>query len=202
MNHYRIDRNAPIDLLNRIDALLNQTNEITDKCPFDLAIRRLSGSGCTIGSLVRAILDQIIVPISKDQGIGLKQYYFDTQDVNQLVEEYFKGDEEFLTVLDVAALLGVKQQVAAFWIDRGFISAEIKIHQHHRHRKVLKSSIKEFQTQYITAVELARQMDTSPRKIVSLVRDRDILPVTGKLVDGGRQYLFLRREVIEILQTP
>lgn len=96
-------------------------------------------------------------------------------------------------------MLGVKQQVAAFWIDRGFISAEIKIHQHHRHRKVLKSSIEEFQTQYVTAVELACQMDTSPRKVVSLLGDRDILPISGKAIDGGRQYLFLRKEVTAVL---
>ena len=189
-----IDRNAPVELLNRIDVLLNKTKKITDRCSFDLAIRRLSGSGCSIGGFVSIILDKTIVPVCKIQGTGLKQYCFDTQDVDRLVEEYYRKDEEVLTVLDIAILLGVKQQVAAFWIDRGFIEAEIKIHQHHRHRKVLKSSIKEFQTQYVTAVELARQMDTSPRKVVSLLGDRNILPVTGKLVDGGRQYLFLRRE--------
>jgi hypothetical protein len=194
-----IDRNAPVELLNRIDVLLNKTKEITDRCSFDLAIRRLSGSGCTIGSLVRAILDKTIVPINKDQGIGLKQYCFDIQDVDRLVEEYFKEDEEILTVLDVATLLGVKQQVAAFWIDRGFILAAIEIHKHYRHRKVLKSSLEKFQAQYVTAVELACQIDTSPRKVVSLLEERNILPVTGKAIDGGRQYLFLREEVKAIL---
>ena len=82
---------------------------ITDKCSFDLAIRRLSGSGCTIGSLVRSILDKTIVPISKDKGIGLKQYCFDVRDVDQLMEKHFKGDEEILTVLDVAIVLRIKQ---------------------------------------------------------------------------------------------
>ena len=194
-----IDRNAPVEVLNRIDALLNETNKITDKCSFDLAIRRLSGSGCTIGRFVRAILDKTIVPISKDKETGLKQYYFDAQEVARLVGEYYKRDEEILTVLEVATLLGIKQQVAAFWIDRCFISAEIKVHKHHRHRKVLRSSIEEFQSQYVTAVELASQMDTSSRKIVSLLRDRNIFPVTGKSVDGGRQYLFLRKEAVAAL---
>ncbi len=193
-----INRNAPVELLNHIDTLLNETinNEITNKCSFDLAIRRLSGSGCTIGSLVEAILDKTIVPISKDKGIGLKQYCFDVRDVNRLVEEYFKGDEEILTVLDVAILLGVKQQVAAFWIDRGFIEAEIEIHQHHRHRKVLKSSIAKFHTQYVTAVELACQIHTSPRKVISLLNEKNVFPISGKQVDGGRQYLFLKQQVV------
>ena len=193
-----INRNAPVELLNHIDTLLNETinNEITDKCSFDLAIRRLSGSGCTIGSLVEAILDKTIVPISKDKGIGLKQYCFDVRDVNRLVEEYFKGDEEILTVLDVAILLGVKQQVAAFWIDHGFIEAEIEIHQHHRHRKVLKSSIAKFHTQYVTAVALACQIHTSPRKVISLLNEKNVFPISGKQVDGGRQYLFLKQQVV------
>ncbi|MGK7937411.1 MAG: hypothetical protein AB4206_16710, partial [Xenococcaceae cyanobacterium] len=196
-----IHSDAPVELLNSIDALLKETidREKTDKCSFDLAIRRLSGSGCTIGRFVSTILDKTIVPVSKDKGIGLKQYCFDVQDVNRLVKEYFKGDEDILNVLEVATLLGIKQQVAAFWIDRGFIQAEIEIHQHYHHRKVLRSSIEEFQAKYVTAVELASQLDTSSRKIVGLLRDRKILPVTGKSIDGGRQYLFVRGKVMAIL---
>jgi hypothetical protein len=193
---WSIDRDVPLELLNRIDGLLKKTTDRgqRDKCSFDLAIRRLSGSGCSIGRFVRAILDKTIVPVGKIQKTGLKQYCFDTQDIDRLVEEYYRKDEEVLTVLDIAILLGVKQQVAAFWIDRGFIAAEIKPGKH-RHRKVLKASIEEFCSQYVTAVELARQMDTSPRKVVSLLSDCNIFPVTGKEIDDGRQYLFLRKEV-------
>ena len=192
-----INHNAPVNLLNRINALINKTTDkkITDKCSFDLAIRRLSGSGCSTGRLVGAILDRTIVPVCKNEGVGLKQYCFDTQDVDRLVNEYYKNDEEVLNVLDIAIWLGVKQQVAAFWIDRGFISAEIKIHQHHRHRKVLRSSIEEFQARYVTAVELACQFNTSSRKVLSLLKEQNIFPVSGKSVDGGRQYLFLKHEV-------
>lgn len=196
-----IYHDAPVELLKCIDSLLKETTNKRkiDKCSFNLAIRKLSGSRCTIGRFVRAILDKTIVPVCKSKGTGLKQYCFDVRDVDRLVEEYFKGDKEVLTVLDIAILLGVKQQVAAFWIDRGFIDAEIKIHKHHRHRKVLKSSIEKFRTQYVTAVELARQMNTSPRKVVSLLGDRNIFPVSGKAIDGGRQYLFLRKEVTAVL---
>ncbi|MEM7593141.1 MAG: hypothetical protein AAF383_16780 [Cyanobacteria bacterium P01_A01_bin.83] len=101
--------------------------------------------------------------------------------------------------MDVATLLGVKQQVAAFWIDRGFISAEIKVHQHHCHRKVLRSSIEEFQTKYVTAVELACQMNTSSRKVISLLKEKNVFPISGKQVDGGRQYLFLKHQVVIFL---
>ncbi|MEM9510909.1 MAG: hypothetical protein AAGA16_25115, partial [Cyanobacteria bacterium P01_E01_bin.35] len=193
-----IDRHAPVELLNSIDVLLSEViDEVTtDKCSFDLAIRRLSGSGCSMGRFVSGILDKTIVPVCKSKGTGLKQYHFDTQDVDRLVVEYFKKDENVLSVLDVAILLGVKQQVAAFWIDRGFISAETKVHKHHRHRKVMRSSIKEFQAKYVTAVELASQMNTSPRKIISVLKKQNIFPISGKLVDGGRQYLFWKKEVV------
>ena len=186
-----INDNAPINLLNRIDALLNKTtnNETTDKYSFDLTIRRLSGSGCMIGHFVNTILNKTVVPVCKSKEIGLQQYYFNAKHVDRLVEKYFKKDE------DVAIVLGVKQQVAAFWIDRGFISADIKVHQYHHHRKVLRSSIAEFQAQYITAVELAQRMNTSSRKVISLLKEQNIFPVSGKLVDSGRQYLFSRKEV-------
>ena len=92
--------------------------------------------------------------------------------------------------------MGRTEFVAAFWIDRGFISAEIKVHQRYRHRKVLRSSIEEFQAKYVTAVELAGQTNTSPRKIISVLREQNIFPISGKLVDGGRQYLFWKKKVL------
>jgi hypothetical protein len=195
-----IHRDAPLELLNRIDGLLKETTNIgkIDECSFNLAIRRLTGSGCSIGRFVSAILEKTIVPACKTQGTGVKQYCFDTQDIDRLVEEYYRKDEQVLNVSDIAILLGVKQQVAAFWIDRGFISAEIKPGKH-RNRKVLKASIEEFGNQYVTAVELACQIDTSPKRVVCLLSDRNIFPVTGKEIDGGRQYLFLRREVTAAL---
>jgi hypothetical protein len=63
----------------------------------------------------------------------------------------------------------------------------------------LKASIEEFRLKYFTAVELARQIDTSPKKVICLLREQNIFPVTGKEIDGGRQYLFLRREVTAAL---
>jgi hypothetical protein len=195
-----IRRDAPNELLSRIDALVNEITDIgrMDECSFDLAIRRLSGSGCSIGRLVRAILDSTIVPVCKIQGIGLKQYCFNSQDIDLLLEDYYMKDEQVLNVSDIAILLGVKQQVAAFWIDRGFIPAETKVGKH-RHRQVLKASIKEFRLKYFTAVELARQIDTSPKKVICLLREQNIFPVTGKEIDGGRQYLFLRGEATAAL---
>ena len=95
--------------------------------------------------------------------------------------------------------MGRTEFVAAFWIDHGFIEAEIKVHQHHCHRKVLRSSIEEFQAKYVTAVELASQLGTSSRKIINLLSDRNVIPVSGKSIDCGRQYLFLIREVNLVL---
>ena len=55
-----IDRNAPVELIDRMDGLLKEkaNKRKIDKCSFNLAIRRLSGSGCTIGRFVSAILDK------------------------------------------------------------------------------------------------------------------------------------------------
>ncbi len=45
-----IDRDAPVKLLSRIDELLEKMADtgMFDECSFDLAIRKLSGSGCSI----------------------------------------------------------------------------------------------------------------------------------------------------------
>lgn len=80
-----IYQDAPLELLTQLDTLLKKTTDRgqRDKCSFILAIRRLSGSGCTIGRFVSAILDKKIVPVSKDRGTGLKQYYLDVRDVDR-----------------------------------------------------------------------------------------------------------------------
>lgn len=109
-----------------------------------------------------------------------------------MVGEYYAKDEQFLNVLDISTLLGVKQQVAAFWIDQGFIPAETKVGKH-THRQVLKASIEEFRLNYVTATELADRIGSSPKKVVCLLNRENIFPVTGKSIDGGRQYLFLRK---------
>ena len=88
-----IRRDAPIELLNHMDALVTEIAGIAiDECSFDLVIRRLSGSGCSIGVLVRAILDGKLIPSHKIQGTGLKQYCFDTKDIDRLVGEYYAKD--------------------------------------------------------------------------------------------------------------
>ena len=196
-----IYRDAPVELLSQIDSFVKEIAGmgITDECSFDLVIRKLSGSGCSIGLLVRAILNDKLVPSHKIQGTGLKQYCFNTKDIDRLVGEYYVKDEQFLNVLDIAALLGVKQQVAAFWIDRGFIPAETKVGKH-RHRQVLRTSIEEFCLKYVTAAELARSIGSSPRNVICLLGKQNILPVTGKNIDGGRQYLFLRMDATAALK--
>lgn len=55
----------------------------------------------------------------------------------------------------------------------------------------------ESKIQYVTAIELALQIDTSPRKVVSLLRKEKVFPISGKSVDSGRQYLFVKQEAEE-----
>ena len=62
----------------------------------------------------------------------------------------------------------------------------------------LRSSIEEFQAKYVTAVELASQLGTSSRKVVSLLRDRNT-HLTSQSIDERRQYLFIRREAVAAL---
>jgi hypothetical protein len=80
----------------------------------------------------------LFVAAGKNKSFGSQKRHID-----RLLGDYYTKDGQVLNVLDIAILLGVKQQVAAFWLDRGFIAAETRVGKHIR-RQVLKASIEEF----------------------------------------------------------
>jgi hypothetical protein len=99
-----------------------------------------------------------------------------------------------ISVQELAKRLQVKQEVA-YHLVRSHI-----IHVNNRGRLgdfVAEDEIARFRQQYVWARELAQIANTSPKKIVAVLRSTGLQAVVGPDVDGCRQYLYSRRDVTQ-----
>lgn len=187
-------------LLERLSSQVELNQPSGKSVSFFTALRKLSGLAYTTGRLVRLILDGAVRPCEEVEELGLKRYRFLESALDSLIKQSIEAQkEEFLTVLDVARLLEVKQEVAAFWIDKGLIPCEKKIGPERSKRRVSNTSLRLFEENYISAAKLSKILKTSPKKVVQKLMSKNINPITGPQIDGGRQYLFLRSDTIAVL---
>ncbi|XGW00705.1 MAG: hypothetical protein ACAF41_02410 [Leptolyngbya sp. BL-A-14] len=182
--------------LQQVEALSNSISDATQPIiSFSDAIRRTSGLGYTAGKLMRLVLDREVKVFQDSFKNGLDKYYFLDDEVNELIQKVTLAKKDVhLTVVDIANLLGVKQEVVRFWIDKKFIKCKQVLEGKHRRRQILEDDLKAFQLNYVSAVELAIALKTSPKKVVQLLAELQVTPITGPNIDGGRQYLFQRRD--------
>lgn len=198
-----VDAKSIVDLLAQLDSQVKLvTAQSTSRILFPTALRKLTGLGYTTGRLVRLILDGGVHPCSKDSELGLNRYVFLEKDIEQLIQQSVNASKEnFITVVDVAKMLGVKQGVAAFWMDKGLIACEREVGKKRCKRKVPRRSINLFKETFISAVDISKLMNTSPKHSVEILMSQNVMPATGPRVDGGRQYLFRRDDITPFLKT-
>jgi hypothetical protein len=95
-----------------------------------------------------------------------------------------------VSVDTAAKQLGLKQQVAYGLVKNQLLPATYDERKGYR---VSQAQITEFESNYVSLVELARQQRTSPRKLLQAITER---PVTGPTVDGSRQYYYRRSDLV------
>ncbi len=100
-----------------------------------------------------------------------------------------------LTIPQAAEKLGLKQEVAYAFVNSGYIGSDMD--QDTKRRIVTQEAINVFQETYILGRELADKYKVSPKSLASLLRLAGIIPVSGPRVDGSRQYLYRKEEVLE-----
>lgn len=99
-----------------------------------------------------------------------------------------------ISVQELAKRLQVKQEVA-YHLVRSHI---IQVNNRGRLGDfVAEDEIARFRERYVWARELAQNANTSPKKMVSVLRSTGLQAVVGPDVDGCRQYLYSRRDVTQ-----
>lgn len=200
---WKITRDEVLSLNARIEKTIRPTpHDSKDQLiGFNVALRLFSRLGASLTQFLQAILDKQIVPCgaTPSRGIALSRLRFDKQTILKYVQSRMdqrKRDALFLK--EAATELGIVEDTAYFLRDKGILKVEINRPGLHRGSLITRTAIEEFKSNYASAGELARTLNTSPNRILELLASKKVYPITGPSLDGCYQYLFRRSDVQSI----
>jgi len=171
----------------------------THLASFDAALRTLTSLGLTLGDLVKTITShRLIVRMRDCTKTGLKQCMFDKVDVESYVAKNSLVGPDFLTLPEVTLSLKLKEQVVYDLANQRILSTQLKRGRGRTLLTVHVNDLRKFTQLYVPGAALARKLKTSPRSMMQQLAKRNINPVTGPRVDGGRQYFYLVEQVRDI----
>lgn len=139
--------------------------------------------------LVRAILEGRLSGRTSEQPAALGEVLLNAEAARSWVRDW-RAPTGNLAVGEVAASLGVKEEVAYQLVSRGLMAATGSVR--FGGSRIAVDELTRFREAYVSLSALAKQRKTSPR---ALLQRLPVRPVTGPTVDGGRQYFFRRSEV-------
>lgn len=97
-----------------------------------------------------------------------------------------------LSLPEAATALGIKQEVVYALARSGRLHVTRGRGQLRTAERTTRASIAAFKREYVSAVELAKKLGTSPRRTIVLMGQRQVYPVIGPETDGCRQVFFRR----------
>ncbi|MGO9015587.1 MAG: hypothetical protein ACLQF0_11465 [Dissulfurispiraceae bacterium] len=163
---------------------------------FSTCLRKLSGGKVGLIELVKAVLAGDTRPCGKGPGRGLRSYLFYDKDINELVRaNREKNRGNLYSVTEASEMLGLKEEVVYFLTKKGIIPVERVTNGQKTAVFVTKESISNFEDTYTTLSSLAKDNYTSPKRLALALMDKGISPVSGPLIDSGRQYIFKRTDL-------
>lgn len=150
-----------------------------------------------IVSLIDAVRYSEISPLNfLEGGVGINGWVFPENMLKAWRERSIQGYGTWLTVPQMAKILSIKEQVAYDLVNNHFINGE-KLHKQPRGGiRVYRPEIEKFQETYIFCTEISQRLGVSSAKARSILKDYNILPAAGPGIDGSRQILYRRNDVL------
>lgn len=184
------------ELLKKIDSKV-KTLEKNDEEMLDFfeTSYKLAFLGYKIGDVIAAILSGDLVPVQKNQQIGLKAYQFRKSQVIAYKKDQLERKSACnITVQKYASTIPVNVDSLRFLAKNGFLKS---CHSGIWHiGEVLTSeAIVDFESKYIFLSQIAKQHKTSNIFLLQYLEKIAINPISGPMIDNGVTYLFLRKDV-------
>lgn len=200
---WRIKRISIDSLFESIRSKLCCRIEFVNLIPFHDAVQKLSILKVDTTKLIKLIQAGAITPRKDIPGYGLNSFFFDEFDISLYIKnELEKQKGVYLTQIETAELLNIKQEVVNLWLKKKLIKNALPPNRNSKWWKISPIAIKNFVNTYVLAAPLAKSLGTSPGCFVNRCRSIDIFPVSGPTIDGGRQYIFRRADVDQLLSIP
>ncbi len=148
------------------------------------------------GRFVKAILGGEIVPAGTAGDKGLSQFTFSKKQISEFVREQVRcGKGESLYLNEAAKLLGMKTEVLYFLRRKGLLQCRKAGEGMWAGFLITKESLEQFAATYVMASEVAREHGIDCGYLIRLLEARGIMPISGRRIDGGKQYIFRRADI-------
>lgn len=166
-------------------------------------LRRLGRARIDLGMLVKAIINDEIIPLAKWRTKkGLAGFLFCEQDVSGFIKNKvhdYVGDS--LSIPKAAKALDVRDVAVSFLINKGIIKAEVNRNLPALRTLISRGELEAFNSKYVLAGKLAHELQTTSLYLVRLLCVQGINAISGKEVDGGWLYVY-RRSDLEKVDLP
>ncbi len=167
-----------------------------ERCNFGHVLRFWLHKRHLFPRLIIAVIKEEILPVSVDKSLtGLNAWVFDDKTMRQWISNQLRGIRDgAMTIPDASKALKIKQEVVYHLVNTGLL--RIAVEQDSLVRLVELSTLEEFQKNHVSGIELSRQLKTSPKHLVQMLNAKNVFPVTGHWIDGGRQNIYLRDKLL------
>lgn len=153
-----------------------------------------------IASLIFSVKNDEIIPVNLlDTVPGIAAWNFKELDLKNWKLKNQNGMGSWLTISQAAKIIGIKEQVAYELVRLGYLQSEVMPKQIKRGTRIKRSTIEAFNQHYMFATKIAEGMSCSPRKVINHLASFEKHPISGPNIDGARQVLYKREEVINLI---
>lgn len=143
------------------------------------------------------LLQNDFKPVQERDGTGLKKFYYLKEHLYKLIEEKkekkIEKGEKLLAAKEVAKKININENFISDIIRRGFFGERKK------NSKFSLSDIEKFMNEYVLLKEIAVRHNTNPVYMLRKLLESGINPISGKIVNGGECYLFIRDDVKQFI---
>jgi len=137
-----------------------------------------------------------------DGAVGLARWIFDSQSLKIWRQRRNPDLSNWLSVPQVAKLLGLKQEVAYWLVRNEFIPAEKLRTLRGCGARVSRVEFERFKESYVFATEISEALKTTSRKVNALLSEQGIVPASGQgLEKCGKIFYARSRELLDFLAT-
>lgn len=153
-------------------------------------------TGKEIVSLIEQVRGGKMMPVSAmENARGIGKWVFDTAGLRAWQASPERGAKQWLGIPEAGKVLGIKQQVAYWLTQNGYLAVSDKLGSREGAR-VRREDVKRFRERHIYGSEIAGQLRTSSRKAAAVLAEHGIHPIKGHSKHPSRKIIYRYNEEI------
>lgn len=155
-------------------------------------------TGEEIVALVEAVKAKtIVLQVLLDSARGISRWIFDITQLRALLKGMDSGRSNWVSIPEMAKILGVKQQVAYWLTQYGFVRAERLGTLKGIGSRVRREELERFRQGHIFGRDIAAIIGRSSLKTMKMLAEQAIYPLRAHSAQPSRQLIYARSDEIQ-----